>query len=41
MTLDEKIEFIEKVLHAPMYSLQEDTKLNTLDGWESLNIIKL
>jgi len=41
MTLDEKIDFIEKVLHAPEYSLQEDTVLNTLDGWESLNILNL
>jgi len=41
MTLDEKLEFIEKVLHAPEYSLQEETELNSLDGWESLNILNL
>ena len=41
MTLDEKIEFIEKVIHAPTYSLDEDTKLNSLEGWESLNITNL
>jgi acyl carrier protein len=41
MTTDEKIELIEKVIYAPEYSLQEDTKLNTLEGWESLNILNL
>jgi len=41
MTTDEKLEFIEKILHAPEYSLQEDTLLNSLDGWESLNILNL
>lgn len=41
MTLDEKLEFIEKVLHAPEFSLQEETLLNTLEGWESLNILNL
>ena len=41
MTLDEKLEFIEKVLHAPEFSLEEETLLNTLDGWESLNILNL
>ena len=41
MTLDEKLEFVEKVLHAPEYSLQEDTPLNTLESWESLNILNL
>ena len=41
MSLDEKLEFIEKVLHAPEFSLQEETLLNTLEGWESLNILNL
>ena len=41
MTLDEKLEFVEKVLHEPEYSLAEDTLLNTLEGWESLNIVNL
>ena len=41
MTNDEKIEIIEKVLHAPEYSLQEDTLLSSLEGWESLNILNL
>lgn len=41
MSVDEKIELIERVIHAPEYSLQEDTVLNTLDGWESLNILNL
>lgn len=41
MTLDEKLEFIEKILHEPDYSLQEDTLLNSLEGWESLNIMNL
>ena len=41
MELDEKLEFIEKVLHAPEFSLEEETLLNTLDGWESLNILNL
>ena len=41
MSLDEKLEFIEKILHVPEFSLQEETLLNTLDGWESLNILNL
>lgn len=41
MSLDEKLEFFEKVLHAPEFSLQEETLLNTLEGWESLNILNL
>ena len=41
MTLDEKIEFIERILHEPEYSLQEETILNSLEGWESLNIMNL
>lgn len=41
MTLDEKLEFLENVLHAPKYSLEEDTELITLEGWESLNILNL
>lgn len=41
MTVDEKIELIENVIHEPAYSLQEDTLLNSLEGWESLNILNL
>ncbi len=41
MTIDEKIELIEKVMHEPTYSLQEDTLLSSLEGWESLNILNL
>ncbi len=38
---DEKIELIESVIHSPKYSLQEDTELSSLEGWESLNILNL
>jgi len=41
MSIDEKLEFLEKILHVPQYSLQEDTLLNTIEGWESLNIVNL
>lgn len=41
MVLDEKLELLEKVLHEAEYSLDEDTVLNTLEGWESLNILNL
>lgn len=41
MSIDEKIELIERVIHAPQYSLTEDTSLKELDGWESLNILNL
>ncbi len=41
MSLDEKLEFVEKVLHEPQFSLQEDSKLKSLNGWESLNIVNL
>lgn len=41
MTLDEKLELLEKVLHEAEYSLEEDTALNTLEGWESFNILNL
>ena len=41
MSIDEKLEFIEKILHEPKFSLQEATELNSLNGWESLNIVNL
>lgn len=41
MSNDEKIELIERVIHSPHYSLQEDTVLSTLEGWELLNILNL
>lgn len=41
MAIDEKLEFIEKILHEPKFSLQEATELNSLNGWESLNIVNL
>lgn len=41
MSIDEKLEFIEKILHEPKFSLQEATELNSLSGWESLNIVNL
>lgn len=41
MLIDEKLEFIEKILHEPKFSLQEATELNSLNGWESLNIVNL
>lgn len=41
MSIDEKLEFMEKILHEPKFSLQEATELNSLNGWESLNIVNL
>ncbi len=41
MLIEEKLDFIERVLHAPKYSLEEDTLLNNVEGWESLNIVNL
>ena len=29
MSMDEKLEFIEKILHEPKFSLQEATELNS------------
>ena len=29
MSIDEKLEFIEKILHEPQFSLQETTELNS------------
>lgn len=41
MSLEEKLTLIEKVLHEPHFSLQEDSELRMINGWESLNIINL
>lgn len=41
MSIDEKLELLEKVLHEPGNSLQEDTLLSSINGWESLNIVNL
>ena len=41
MTIDEKLELLEKVFHEPKYSLQEESLLRDIEGGESLNIVNL
>lgn len=41
MTTEEKIRLIEKILREKPNSLKEDTKIRTLESWDSLNILSL
>lgn len=41
MTLKEKMKIIEDVLRVKPNSLTEDTELNSLRAWDSLNILNL
>ena len=41
MTTNEKMELIERVLRLEPNTLTETTKLNTLQEWDSLNILTL
>ena len=41
MTTEEKLRTIEKGLRSKPNTLAEDTELNTLSAWDSLNILNL